>query len=282
MRIALLMAPVIVAGATLASAAATSAQAASVEVKDAVARVTVIPENRADIKVEIISANPRLPLDIRTSGGRTVIDGGLGHRLRDCRGSRENIRVIVREVGEVAWRDMPQIVIRTPRDVDMDAGGAVWGTVGRSASLKLGNAGCGDWTVANVEGAMQISQAGSGDTRTGSAGGAKLRSAGSGDTVVGDIHGPLDVDIAGSGDVNAASVAGALDVHIMGSGDVKIAGGHATTMSVGVSGSGDVDFRGVAETLKARVAGSGDIRAKQVTGSVSKTIMGSGSVTVGD
>jgi len=274
MRIALLMAATLVAGA------ATSAQAASVEVKDAVARVTVIPENRADIKVEIILANPRLPLEVRTSAGRTIVDGRQYH-IRDCRGSGDNIRVVVRDVGDVAWKDMPQIVIRTPRDVDIDAGGAVWGTVGRSASLKLGNAGCGDWTVANVEGAMQISQAGSGDTRTGSAGAAKLRSAGSGDTVVGDIHGPLDVDIAGSGDVTAASIAGALDVHIMGSGDVKIAGGHATTMSVGVAGSGDVDFRGVAETLKARVAGSGDIRARQVTGQVSKTIMGSGSITVG-
>ena len=47
---------------------------------------------------------------------------------------------------------MPQVVIRTPRDVNVDAGGAVFGSVGRSASLDLGNAGCGDWTIANVDG----------------------------------------------------------------------------------------------------------------------------------
>ena len=279
MRIALLMAA---AAGTLAAGAANIASAASVEVKDAVARVTVIPENRTDIKVEIISANPRLPFEVREFAGRTIVDGRLGRRIRDCRGSGENVRVMVRDVGDVSWKDMPQIVIRTPRDVDIDTGGAVWGSVGRSASLKLGNAGCGDWTVANVEGAMRISQAGSGDTRTGSAGDTKLRVAGSGDTAVGDIKGGLDVDIAGSGDVKAASIAGPLDVHIAGSGDVKIAGGHATTMSVMVAGSGDVDFRGTAETLKARVAGSGDIRAKQVTGAISKTIMGSGGVTIGN
>ena len=68
---------------------------------------------------------------------------------------------------DVAWKDMPQVVIHTPRDVDVDAGGAVWGSVGRSASVKLGNAGCGDWTVGNTDGAMRVSQAGSGDTRTG-------------------------------------------------------------------------------------------------------------------
>ena len=275
MRIAMLL-----AGAALALGAG-AAQAASVEVKDAVARVTVIPENRTDIKVEFVTSNPRLPLDVRSFAGRTIVDGRLGRRIRDCHGGGENLSVRVREVGEVAWRDMPQVVIRTPRDVDVDAGGAVWGSVGRSASLRLGNAGCGDWTVANVEGPMRISQAGSGNTKAGSSGEAKIRVAGSGDTSVGDVRGGLDVDIAGSGNVAVASVSGPFGVHIAGSGDVKVMGGHASTMSVMVAGSGNVDFRGVAETLKARVAGSGDVRAKQVTGNVSKTIMGSGGVTIG-
>jgi hypothetical protein len=42
-----------------------------------------------------------------------------------------------------------------------------------------------------------------------------------------------------------------------------------------------VTFGGVADSLKARIAGSGDVRARQVTGNISKTVMGSGSVTVG-
>jgi hypothetical protein len=277
MRIALLFAAT--AAAVLAAGAAS---AASVEVKDAVARVTVIPETRSDIKVEIISANPRLPLEVRTFAGQTIVDGRLGHRIRDCHGNGENITVRVRGLGDIAWREMPQVVIHTPRDVDLDAGGAVWGTVGRAASVKLGNAGCGDWTVGNVEGNMRISQAGSGDTRTGSAGAANVRLAGSGDAVVGDIRGGLAVDIAGSGDVTAASVAGPLDVHVAGSGDVKVASGHAPTMTVGIAGSGNVNFGGTADSLKAHIAGSGDVRAKQVTGPVSKTVMGSGGVTIGD
>jgi hypothetical protein len=277
MRMSLMLAAT--AAVTLAAGAAS---AAMVEVKDAVARVTVIPENRTDIKVEVVQANPRLPLEVRTFAGQTIVDGRLGRRIRDCRGSGENVSVRVRDVGDVTFREMPQIVIHTPRDVDVDAGGAIWGTVGRSASVKLGNAGCGDWTVGNTEGAMRVSQAGSGDTRTGSAASAKVRVAGSGNTTVGDVHGPLEVDIAGSGDVSVASIAGPLDVHIAGSGDVKVAGGRATTMAVHMAGSGNVDFRGTAETLRARIAGSGDVRAKAVTGSVSKTVMGSGGVTIGD
>ena len=268
--------------AAVATLCAGAASAASVEVKDAVARVTVVPENRTDIKVEILQANPRLPLEVREVGGRTIIDGNLRRRIRDCHGLGDRISVRVRDVGEIAYRDIPQIVIHTPRDVDVDAGGAVWGTVGRSASLRLGNAGCGDWTVANVDGAMRVSQAGSGDTRTGSAASANVRVAGSGDTSVGDIKGSLEVDIAGSGDVTAASISGALDVHVAGSGDVKVGSGHATTMGVRVAGSGDVTFGGTADTLRATIAGSGDVRARQVTGPVSKTIMGSGSVTIGN
>ncbi|WP_309605385.1 GIN domain-containing protein [Phenylobacterium sp.] len=262
--------------------AAGAASAASVEVKDAVVRVTVIPETRGDVKVEIIAPNPKLPLTVRSFGGRTIVDGGLNHKIRDCRGKGERTSVHVRGVGDVGWADMPQIVIRTPRDVDVDTGGAVWGTVGRSASLNLGNAGCGDWTVGNVEGRMRISQAGSGDTHAGTAGEAKVRVAGSGDTQIADVKGGLAVDIAGSGDVSVVSVSGPVDVHVAGSGGVRIAGGTATGFDVAVAGSGDVHFGGTATNLKARIMGSGDVHVREVTGHISKTVMGSGGVSVGN
>ena len=271
------------ATAILAVGAASAAAAAvSVEVKDAVARVTVIPEARSDVKVEFISSNPRLPVEVRSFGGKTIVDGDLGRRIRGCRGSKDNVRVEVRVVGEVAWRDMPQVVIRTPRDVRVEAGGAVFGSVGRAGSVDLENAGCGDWTVANVEGLLHLSQAGSGDTRAGSAGAAKIRTAGSGDVWMGDAHGPVAIEIAGSGDVAMGQIAGPLEIRVAGSGDVKVAGGRASTMSVAIAGSGDVDFGGVADSLKARIAGSGDIHVREVRGAISKMVMGSGSVSVGN
>lgn len=267
--------------AAAAVSCAGAAQAASVEVKDAVARVTVVPEARSDIRVEIASQNPRLPLRIRTVGDRTVIDGDLNRKIRNCRGSGDRASIEVRGVGSVAYADMPHVVIHTPRDVRLEAGGAVFGAVGRSASLELGNSGCGDWTVANVEGDARISQAGSGDTRMGSAGTLKVRVAGSGDVAAADIRGGLDVSLAGSGSARVASISGPLDISVAGSGDVDIARGRATTMKVSIAGSGDIDFGGSADSLKARIAGSGDVRAGEVRGEVSKTIMGSGSVRVG-
>ena len=258
-----------------------AAQAATVEIEAAVARVTIVPENRKDIQVEVVRPNARLPLSVRTTGDRTVIDGDLHRQIRSCGGAAENGWVEVRDVGRVAWGDMPQVVIRTPRDVSVEADGAVFGTVGRSASLDLSNAGCGDWTVANVEGAVKISQAGSGDTRMGTAGPTRIRVAGSGDIAAADVKGGLDVNIAGSGSAMVRSVSGPLDVSVAGSGDVAVGGGRATEMKVSIAGSGDVDFRGTADTLRARIAGSGDVHAREVKGEVSRTVMGSGKVHIG-
>lgn len=267
--------------AAAAALTAGAAQAASVEVKDAVARVTVVPENRTDIKVEVIAPNARLPLNVRTMGDRTIIDGDLERKIRNCNGSGERVSVEVRGVGSFSYAEMPQVVIHAPRNVDIDTGGAVFGAVGRSASLDLGNSGCGDWTIANVEGAAKISQAGSGDTRMGTSGSLKVRVAGSGDVAAAEVKGGLAINIAGSGSTHVKSVSGPLEVSVAGSGDVAIGGGRATTMKVSVAGSGDVDFRGTADSLKARIAGSGDVRAGAVKGEVSKSIMGSGSVRIG-
>lgn len=266
----------------VAALAAGAAQAATVEIREAVARVTVIPEARSDIKIEIIRPNGSLPLTVRTMGDRTILDGNLDRRIRNCRRSGTSASVDVRGAGNIDWREMPQVVIRTPRDARIEAGGAVFGTVGRSASLNLDNAGCGDWTIANVEGEARISQAGSGDTRVGTSGTLRVRVAGSGDVAAATVRNGLDVNIAGSGSTRVASASGPLDISVAGSGDVVIGGGTARDMKVSIAGSGDVDFRGKAGSLRARIAGSGDVHVSAVTGAVSKTVMGSGAVHVGN
>ncbi|HEX2560206.1 GIN domain-containing protein [Phenylobacterium sp.] len=264
-----------------ASAAAGAAQAASVEIRDAVARVVVSPESRADVVVEVLTRNERLPLEVRQVGDRVLIDGGLSRRISSCSSRGGRTRVEVRGVGEVAYADMPQILVRTPRQVEIAADGAVFGEVGRAASVDLSNAGCGDWMLANVAGRMSVRQVGSGDTRAGAAGEADLQVAGAGDIVTRAIDGRLAVKVAGSGDVLVERVTGPMSVQVAGSGDVKVLSGQASAMDVSIAGSGDVDFGGDAATLSAKIMGSGDVRARAVRGAVAKTVMGSGDVIVG-
>jgi len=253
-----------------------------VEINHAVARVVVSPEPRSDIKVEILKANARLPLKVWSFLGRTYIDGGIApRRLRGCRGTVAAPAVRVAGLGEVGPAEMPRILVHTPMDARVSAGGAVFGQVGRSASLELANAGCGEWEAGNVRGKLTVNVAGSGSVRTGTAGAAELRVAGSGDIATRDIAGPVDAMNVGAGDIDVASVRGAFKARIAGSGHVRAAGGHASAMLASIAGSGDIALKGVADSLNASVMGSGDVRVLRVTGAVHKAVAGSGDVRIG-
>lgn len=270
------------AASAAALTAGAVAAAPAVDIHNAVARVTIIPEARSDIAVSVVKVNARLPLSIARIGDSVSIDGGLGGRWHSCHASFGHARVAVWGLGDIGYDDMPQIVIRTPMDVKVSAGAAVFGTVGRGASVDLANSGCGDWTVGNVSGPLRVSISGSGDVRAGGAGAADVRVSGSADVWMRDIRGGLRAAASGSGDIHALSISGGpLHVRVAGSGDVDAKGGAVTDMDVSVSGSGDVNFGGVAQTLTAAVAGSGDVKVGRVTGAVSKHVAGSGSVEVG-
>jgi len=266
-------------GFALAGAAAA---APSVDIQHAVARVIVSPELRSDIKVEIIKANPRLPIRVWSFLGQTHIDGGIGGaRLRGCHGPMGSPTAAVVGIGEVGADAMPKILIHTPMDARIGAGGAVFGQVGRSDSLELANAGCGDWQVGNVRGRMKINVAGAGSVRTGQAGSADLRVAGAGSIATHDVAGSVEAMNVGAGDIDVASVQGPFNARIAGSGHVKVAGGHASAMQAQIAGSGDIALQGVADSLNASVVGSGDVRVLRVTGPVHKAIVGSGDVRIG-
>lgn len=283
--------------AVAAPAFARSGDGPEVEIRHAVARVAVIVEDRADVAVEVEQGSSGLPaIQVSRVGNEVRIDGGLGRRgffnrsdgIGDCRSGPDNAQrpgdgasVEVRDRGRITLRDAPLIVIRTPREVDVSASGAVFGSVGRgAASVDLGNAGCGDWNVANTEGPVSLSIAGSGDMRAGTSASLDVSIAGSGSATAGATR-ELDVSIAGSGDVAVARIDGPIDVSIAGSGDVVVRDGTSPEVSISILGSGDVEFGGVARDLDVSLAGGGDVTIARATGSVSRSIAGSGDIRIG-
>ena len=213
---------------------------------------------------------------------------GGGMSMRNCNAGSDSERpgegasVEVRDHGRIEVSRAPLIVIRTPRNVDVDASGAVFGSVGRgAASVDLGNSGCGHWNVANTEGPVSLSIAGSGDLRAGTSTGLEISISGSGSVTAGATRG-LEVSIGGSGDVIVARVDGPTEMSIAGSGDVRVRGGTSPNLSIGIAGSGDVDFAGVAGDVDVSMVGAGDVTVARATGSVSRSIMGGGSVRIGD
>jgi hypothetical protein len=270
----------IAAAAATVCAAGAAAAGPSVEIRDAVARVTVIPEDRADVKVEFLTINRALPLEVRTNGGETIIDGGLRHRIHGCHTSGDNPTASVRGVGTIDYKDMPQVVIHAPKAVVVDAGGAVIGTIGRAASLDLENSGCSNWTVADVSGDAVLRDSGVGTVRMGAAGRLDVHLSGSGSVRATKVGG-LDASVSGAGGITVGELTGPMQAQVSGVGHVKVLQGDAGAVRASISGVGGVDFGGRAASLDAQISGIGGIRVKEVTGHVTKSISGGGHISIG-
>jgi hypothetical protein len=271
--------------ALLASAAllavAGAAKAASVDIRDAVVRVTVVPEDRADVKVEMLTVNPKLPLEVRTEGGQTIVDGGLRHRINGCHNRSDNPSAWVHGVGHVDKDAIPQVVIRTPKAVSVASSGVVIGSIGRSGSVELHDSGCSNWTLADVAGDVTIKESGEGALRMGAANRLDLHLSGAANVHAVRVRQAMSALLSGAGGVQLEELDGSLQAHVSGVGRVRVAGGHATDVHASVSGVGGVEFGGVAQSLDASISGFGSVRVNQVTGNVAKSVSGAGHVTVG-
>ena len=259
--------------------------------------MAVVVEDRADIAVEIEQGTSDLPpVRVTRRGADVRIDGGLrrgllniGDGIRNCRSGPdtaarpgEGASVEVRGVGRVNLSDAPLIVIRTPRAVNVDAEGAVFGSVGRGAtSVELSNGGCGDWDVANTDGPVSLSVSGSGDFRLGTSAALDLSVSGAGTVTAGATR-ELDLSLAGAGDAVIARVDGPADISLSGAGDVNIRAGDVPELSISVSGVGDVEFGGVAGDVDVSIAGAGDVSVARATGSVSRSVAGVGDIRIGE
>ncbi|WP_035294468.1 GIN domain-containing protein [Brevundimonas bacteroides] len=273
------------------AAAPAEAKEPEVRVRHAAARMVVIVEDRADVAVEIEQGSSGLPaVTVTRVGDEVRIDGNLGRRaFRNCQSGPSDARqpgegasVEGRDHGRVQLSAAPLIVVRTPPTVDVSTeNAAVFGAVGRGAtSIDLASGGCGDWTVANTSGTMDLSVGGSGSMRAGTSGSLEAAIGGSG-TITAGATGDLDASIGGSGTVVVASVTGSVDAAIGGSGDIRINGGRPTSIDASIGGSGDIHVQGDAGSLDASIAGGGDITVTGTVSSLDASLVGGGNVNVG-
>jgi len=253
--------------------------ATGLKVRDAVAVLKIIPEDRTDVAYEMSNPGALVSPTVKVEGASLVVDGRMPRRIRDCR-TRAGWAVTVNGVGEVDESEMPVITVRMPRTMDVSIGNAVKADVGAAESLNLSVAGCGPVTVGDMAGDLSVSVAGSGDVVTGGARKANVSAAGSGDVVIGAVSEKFQAAVAGSGSVTAADVTGVVDVSIAGSGDVSVNAGTLSKADVSIAGSGDVALGGNVERLQTSIMGSGDVTVRGAAGAVDANIMGSGSVRV--
>ncbi len=255
-------------------------RAHEVQLKDVAAIVQVTPENRTDVAVSIVNPGPLPAPNVRVSGDRLVVDGGLRRQIRSCRGGQD-FSVATARQGRIEGAHLTQIQVRVPQHAVVAAGGAVRLRVGPSQSASLRIEGCGDTDIERVADEIELAVSGSADARVYDAGQATIAVAGAGDVTLGAVREGLTASIAGAGDLVAAHVDGPTNISIQGAGDVTIRDGRATTLSVVIVGAGDFTHAGSADRLDAVILGGADVRVHRVDGPVSRRILGGGDVVVG-
>ncbi|MEJ0061308.1 MAG: DUF2807 domain-containing protein [Terricaulis sp.] len=271
-------------------------QAASIEVRNTAARITVTAEDRQDVLVEITNPGGAPTPVVTLSNGILVVDGRLRGRIDGCGG--ENVHL--RGYGDFADSALPQIVLHTPRTLDIDVDGANFTQISDADAVDADLSGCGDTTIGAVTGALNVDFSGSGTVRAGSASRVSLDLSGSGEAHFGAVSESAEVSIAGSGEATFASLTGSFDGDSAGSGRVSIEGGSITTadievagsgrtriaapvqrLSVEIAGSGAVDVTAPVGDVDAEIAGSGEVRVQSVSGAVRQEVYGSGRFEVG-
>ena len=234
-------------------------RAASVEVKNAAALLTVTPEDRTDAEATV-AAGARLPAPtLRLEGDRLVVDGGL--RVEGCggwfqTGRRSSVRVAGH--GAIAPDNLQRITLHVPRSLNLSVAGGVHSTIGASQGGRVALGGCGRTEMAEAHGPLDLTLNGAGDVRVGAVSG-PLNAAlnGSGDIAVARAGADATLRLSGSGDLGVGDVAGVLDARLLGSGDVRA--GAAAGAQLALNGSGNVSVTSVRGPLVARLDGSGDI-----------------------
>lgn len=113
------------------------ARAASVELRNIYANVEVIPEDRADVTVEVRTSDKRLPATrITRSDGNVLIDGELSP-LHNCGGIEPGHSVHLPGIGWTPASSALKITLHTPREARIVASGAIIGNVRPAQGLDL-------------------------------------------------------------------------------------------------------------------------------------------------
>jgi hypothetical protein len=161
--------------AALAAAIAGEASAAELVLDQAVARVVVIPEARADIEVSLTPGRNDSPqVRVSRSGDRVTLSSGTKVRMcnfdgdDDGDGQRGGWIMLGRNGPRIDMDDFASVTVRAPRDVRISGGGgAVLGSIGRSQTLSIAQSGCASWTAADVAGGLSAEMSTGANLRAG-------------------------------------------------------------------------------------------------------------------
>lgn len=234
--------------------------ATGVTIEEIAAVLTVIAEDRSDIAVEYQAARGLPEVRAYVSGDTLVIDGGLDLDDNPCkeRFSSEGAAKLP-EVGTFRASELPRLIVRTPRELDVTVDGAVLTSVGVSAGGYVASHGCGDMTIASASGRLEALLMGFGDVEIADMN-APLKASlyGLGAMRIGKTT-DAEFNLIGVGNIDAKASSGAVKGFLQGTGNLKIAS-IAEGASLDLPGAGDFEIGAIAGPFSLESGGAGKAR----------------------
>lgn len=243
-----------------------------------------------------------LEIGEKTGGGLTLIDAD-GAQIDQSDGkiaindqrSLQNMNCQSRKNGDIriargSWKllnkkgryksitEFPHVKLLVPSNTHLVIQDSLLvGNIGNIGSGDIEVRHCGDVSIGDIAGAIELRISGSGDVKLGDTGAAELSISGSGDLTMGSAK-DTRLSISGSGDVQARGFGNTIG-KINGSGDLDV-----STISgaaeFSINGSGDADIDDINGNLEYTARGSGDLYVRTLkANSVNVRLHGSGDFT---
>lgn len=262
---------------------------AQVELKNMVARVHIIPENRDDVDIKVRYGNARVPTLLVSRKGDTIILNGQINTDLPRGGFKMTIKVqgdpnsksfrfVVPNQGHMNMSDAPEVFIRVPNDARIKEDGIIYGDVAPSQNLEIISCGQGVWKLDTVKDTLSIVSCGSTDFQAERAENILINGSGSGDFYITKAI-RLKANMTGSGDMVIDS-ARSVEIVNSGAGDNHI--NSANEAFLKLSGAGDVSLQRMIGPLRIESNGNGDVHVDTLLGPVVINMAGSGDVTIED
>ncbi|MEE9273252.1 MAG: DUF2807 domain-containing protein [Robiginitomaculum sp.] len=263
-------------------------------------------------------------VEVTTNG--ILIDGGQKTRHVNCKTKKTSVKIGIGKNGLIkhggTYKDLkeyPKVKIKAPKNMHLVIEKSViFGNVETIGSGDLHVRSCGDITIGDVTGPLDLAISGSGDVKIGDAGASDISISGSGDLETGDLasvelkmSGASDIDIgdvlghmeirsSGAGDVTVGRIKGGLHyvgsgasdfdaeyvdggdlyIDVSGSSDTSIDDGDVNKLYIEASGASDVDYHGSSVNGETHASGASDITLKRPSGSLDASDSGAGDVNV--
>jgi len=259
-----------------------------IELRDMVARIVVMPEDRSDIDIRVRYGKVHVPtLMVSHHGNVTVLNGHLSNPNKNFgfkfridindtdNGEVDKGTVFISGLGNVNIGDLPLVFVRVPQNAVVKDSAYSFGQVKPSKSLDFIMNGNGDWQIEPVSGSLSVIDSGSGTLHVSSAGDSIIDSMGSGDIDIGSARN-LRISLSGSGGFSSGQ---SLDTELQnsGSGDVNL--GRVRNLRAQLNGSGDLTLATVGG-ISVVNNGTSDVRIARANGPVNLDLSGSGDINI--